>query len=392
MISVMYVDDEVELLDLGKIFLEGTGNFKVDTIPSAQQALQKLKTTTCDAVVSDYQMPKMDGIQFLTALRKVYPKLPFIIFTGKGREDVVIEAFDKGADFYLQKGGAPKPQFTELARKIEIAVERKRKDETIRQNETFLENLFSSIQDGISILDKNMNIIRINPVIQRWYAHAMPIVGKKCWEVYHGKKERCEFCPSIKSLTTGETAFAHVPMTNTEGKIVGWIDLYTFPLTDSVSGEITGVIEYKRDATRRWKVENALRQSEQQLKQSEALHRSLLEISPDGIVLFDTNAVITFASSLLLKMFGLTYQNEVIGTSIFDWIAPEHHKEIIEKQKKIFDGLTGSSLIYRIIRRDKSSFIVEVNESTIYDLSGKPIGVMANIRDINDQQKGEKNN
>ncbi len=70
------------------------------------------------AAVSDDQMPAMDGIEFLKAVRGWGDKTPFIIFTGKGREDVVIEALNTGADFYLQKGGEPKSQFPELAHKI----------------------------------------------------------------------------------------------------------------------------------------------------------------------------------------------------------------------------------------------------------------------------------
>jgi PAS domain S-box-containing protein len=86
----------------------------------------------------------------------------------------------------------------------------------------------------------------------------------------------------------------------------------------------------------------------------------------------------------MLKKFGLASQNEIVGTSLLDWVAPEHQKEIIDKQRNLFEGLTGLSLTYRLTRRDKSSFIAEVNESTIHDPLGKPIGVMAGIRDVAD--------
>ncbi|HEX3002367.1 MAG TPA: PAS domain S-box protein [Methanoregula sp.] len=123
MISVLYVDDEEVLLDIGKTYLERTGKLRVDITTSVSHALELLSTTPYDVIVSDYQMPEMDGIEFLKTLRRQFPKLPFIIFTGKGREEVAVEAFEYGADFYMQKGGAPKPQFTELARKIITAHE-----------------------------------------------------------------------------------------------------------------------------------------------------------------------------------------------------------------------------------------------------------------------------
>ncbi len=100
----------------------------MDTASSALAALEKLKTVSYDAIVSDYQMPEMNGIDFLAVIRKKYPYLPFIIFTDKGKAEVIIDAFEKGADFYLRKGGALKPQFAELEHKIHAAVERRRNE------------------------------------------------------------------------------------------------------------------------------------------------------------------------------------------------------------------------------------------------------------------------
>ena len=131
MITVLYVDDEPALLEIGKLFLERPGTMRVDTIDSAQEALERIRSTQYDAVISDFQMPEMDGITFLKALRRENPTLPFIIFTGKGREEVVIEALNCGADHYLQKGGDMKSQFAELRHNIERAVDRKRAHDTI---------------------------------------------------------------------------------------------------------------------------------------------------------------------------------------------------------------------------------------------------------------------
>ena len=63
-------------------------------------------------------MPEMDGIAFLKAVRQRYGDVPFILFTGRVREDVVIEAINNGVDFYLQKGGEVKAQFAELSHQI----------------------------------------------------------------------------------------------------------------------------------------------------------------------------------------------------------------------------------------------------------------------------------
>ena len=114
MIHILFVDDEPGILEVTKEYLERNGSFEVDTADSARSALEKMKNTAYEAIISDYQMPETDGIEFLKIVRASDKTIPFIIFTGRSREEVVIEALNEGADFYLQKGGDPKAQFADL--------------------------------------------------------------------------------------------------------------------------------------------------------------------------------------------------------------------------------------------------------------------------------------
>src|SRR5512138_1307276 len=108
MFSLLYVDDEPGLLEIGKVFLESTGDFSVTTALSGRAGLDELARQDFDAVISDFQMPEMDGIEFLKKVRQSFGSIPFILFTGRGREEIVIQAINHGVDFYLQKGGDPK--------------------------------------------------------------------------------------------------------------------------------------------------------------------------------------------------------------------------------------------------------------------------------------------
>jgi|WetSurMetagenome_2_1015567.scaffolds.fasta_scaffold00550_17 PAS domain S-box-containing protein len=144
MISALYVDDETGLLKLTRSFLKKEKDITVDTAESASIALEKIRETDYDVIISDYEMPEMDGLDLLKALRASGNLTPFIIFTGRGREDVVIQAFNEGADFYLQKGGDPRAQFAELIHKIRRTVGHHQAEKALKESEerfrSFVEN------------------------------------------------------------------------------------------------------------------------------------------------------------------------------------------------------------------------------------------------------------
>ncbi len=179
-IRVLYVDDEIELLNVGKLFLEKDRTFNVDTVLSVRDALEYLNSTHYDAIVSDYEMPDMDGIQFLKQLKKKGNKIPFIVFTGRGREEVVIEALNCGADFYIQKGGNPKAQFTELSNKIRYAVSRKRTEDLLKESEERYRNVVEDQTEFICRFLPDGRHIFVNEAYCRYFGlDRKDIIGSK---------------------------------------------------------------------------------------------------------------------------------------------------------------------------------------------------------------------
>ncbi|HDR72461.1 MAG TPA: response regulator [Methanoculleus sp.] len=142
MIQLLIVDDEPLFLPLTKTFLEqDNADIECDTCESAQEALEKLAGSPYDCIVSDYDMPGMDGIALLKAVRTQYSDFPFILLTGRGREEVVIEALNEGADFYLQKSAEPRALYAELASKVRHAVDRRRAREALMRTQFSIDHL-----------------------------------------------------------------------------------------------------------------------------------------------------------------------------------------------------------------------------------------------------------
>lgn len=183
-LHVLLVDDEPALLELGKLYIEQHFLMKVTTAESAADALEKIRTRMFDAVISDYQMPEIDGIAFLKLIRETQPSLPFILFTGKGREEVVIDAINNGATFYIQKGGEPKAQYAELSHKICRAVNQCRSETTLRETNDVLNAILAASPNGIALV-RERTLQWVNDSLARMLGHSpADLVGMHLSRLY----------------------------------------------------------------------------------------------------------------------------------------------------------------------------------------------------------------
>lgn len=163
--------------------------------------------------------------------------------------------------------------------------EHKKSSGNIVTKAKLLQSTIDAIQDGISVLDKDLIIQKVNQTMEQWYAHAMPLTGKKCYQVYQNRQEPCDPCPSIKAMKEMNTQVEVRPLIDEQDQ-VGWLELFSYPLTDE-QGTITGVVEYVRDITNRKKVE-------EELRESKAFIKSVMDNLPIGIAVNSVDPTVTF--------------------------------------------------------------------------------------------------
>ena len=125
--------------------------FEVDNALSVDEAFKKMQSQVFDAIVSDYEKPQKNGLDFLKELREKGNEIPFILFTGKGREDVAVKALNLGADRYLNKNGSPEAYYCELVHAINNTVDRKKSAQLLAASESKYRLLVEKSLQGVLV-------------------------------------------------------------------------------------------------------------------------------------------------------------------------------------------------------------------------------------------------
>ncbi|MGB8308853.1 MAG: response regulator [Methanoregula sp.] len=180
MLSVLLIDDEEEVLNVTRLFLERFGDMKVQVSRSAKESLGLLHDQTFDAIIVDYDMPEINGIEFLKILRSKGDVTPVIIFTGVGREYAAIEALNNGANFYLKKGEEIQPQLREMVHMIRRAVEGKMVGRGIGTAQKILTDVVHFFSDPAFVIDRDGKVIAWNDgMVNLSGIDAADMIGKK---------------------------------------------------------------------------------------------------------------------------------------------------------------------------------------------------------------------
>lgn len=185
-IRVLHVDDNSQQTRLMEdVLTDVQENLDVVTETTVDAGLEQLRDPKTDikCVVSDYVMPHENGLDFLEAVREDYPDLPFILFTGKGSEQIASEAISAGVTDYLQKGGMDAYQL--LANRIENVVTKYRAEQEVRRVYDALE----AAQEAISLLDEEGRFTYVNQAYADLYGYEREEMLGEHWSLIYPDEE-----------------------------------------------------------------------------------------------------------------------------------------------------------------------------------------------------------
>ncbi|MCF8226905.1 MAG: PAS domain S-box protein [Bacteroidales bacterium] len=259
--------------------------------------------------------------------------------------------------------------------------EKKRVEKSVLDSQQFLSNLFESIQDGISVLDKDMKVIMTNRWMEKMYADEMPLVGKKCYEVYHRRSELCSVCPTIQTINDGKPHTEIVSYVK-GGKQEGWIELSSYPVMTE-KDKISSIIEYVKDITEH---ENAT----QELKKTTDKLSNIMRAANDGM--WDWNLVtgdVEF-DPRYYEMAGYSVNEFAHRLEEFqERIHPEDREYVMKEAQEHLEGKTKRFRVEFRFRRKDKAYMWILGRGIIVDKDndGKPTRLMGTHTDISELKK-----
>ncbi|MBP9008016.1 MAG: PAS domain S-box protein [Methanospirillum sp.] len=382
-ITVLLVDDEPIVLDATKAYLTSGYGFLVDTACSGKEALACIAEKRYDAVILDYELEGMSGLELMQAIREQGYDGPIIIFTGRGREEVVIRAYDLGADGYVQKGGDIRSQFAELVHKTLTVIERRRAKDAHKKIVAEYQALYEHAPIAYFSLSPGGIITRCNK-------KAEILLGKGCRELtgsyfpdlfagIPGEKER------VLSLLMA--ACEHQEIEGEEFCIL---------LPDGAQITVSVSVSVARDTTGTVSLIHAVLIDLTDQKARERHHAEqhrflerLIETIPGPVFFKDKNGRYTGCNAAFESYIGLS-KEKIIGTTVHDlWPAP---LAVIydAKDKELFENPGIQQYESQVAHADGSLHDVVFYKATIPDEKGEPDGIVGVILDITTRKQAER--
>jgi PAS domain S-box-containing protein len=367
--KILHVDDDLSFLKVAKQCLEIQGKFQVDTASSVEQAMEKMQNTDYDAVVCDYQLSGKDGLEFLKELRQKGDAIPFIVFTGRGREEVVVRALNLGADHYLNKLGDPAAVYSELANDIRQAVK-------ARLAELRLRSTLDNMLEGCQIIDYTWRYIYVNDAVARQgRVSKKGLLGKTMMQVYPGI-EKTEMFATLRRCMEERVTERMLNEFEFPGGQKGWFELSIQPVPE-------GIFILSIDVTER-------EEARERMTESEKKYSELFETSVDGIVAADMNLHILDCNEAFQKM--LSYSKEELKELTIRQLTPRrwHKMEAGVMQEQLMKKAYSAEYEKELRRKDGSVFPVSVREWLTTNEDGKPKGTWRIVRDITERKRSTR--
>jgi PAS domain S-box-containing protein len=385
-IKVLYLDDDVDFIETSELMLlDLNSNLQIESCTSVDEALHKVSANRYDVIISDYEMPNKNGLDFLKTLREEHNHTPFILFTGKGREEVAIQALNLGADGYHNKQGSPETVYGELTHRLTTIVSYHKTRMSLSQSEEKSRKAFETIPDAVYITTQdNGRFIDVNDRFLDMFGFARTeIIGKTALNLglWAYPSERPMVIAQLKS--EGIVRDKKVLWRRKNGEIFPSL-LSVSALTINDHALTLGII---KDVTLLYRQQESLRKSEASLV-------ATLSSIGDAVIATDVNGNISFMNSVAEDLTGWTLEDAVNKplTEVFRIINETSRKTVESPVTKVLKtglvvGLANHTIL---LSKDGREISIDDSGAPIIGEDKKTFGVVLVFRNIGERRKMER--
>jgi len=384
-IRVLHVDDDPSILEVSKdIMLHMNSNLEFGSACSVADAFKKLATGNYDIVVSDYEMPQKNGLDFLKELKQQKNEIPFILFTGKGREEVAIKALNLGADGYFNKQGSTETVYGELSHAIFSLVEKKKTKEALTQSELRWTTTLTSIGDAVIATDTSGKVTFMNTEAEKltgWNSRqALQKPVKKVYNIIN-EQTRLDVDDLVELVLKKRVIIRLISRTllvrKDRSEVA--IDDSAAPIRDK-EGNITGVVLIFRDITQN-------RKAEDELFRSEEKYRGLFDSNQDGIIVSDAKGIVVSVNQAAASMLGYKNEMELVNLPVSTTYANPSDNQVLRE----FLAKKGGTKNFEteLKRKNGAIFNANVTITVRNDSKGNLLRLESIFRDITKRKKAD---
>jgi PAS domain S-box-containing protein len=380
MLNIFHVDDSPQDIALTKIHLSKMlPEAEFHTFTAATEVLQALEHTHCDVIISDYQMPVMNGMTLLKEIRRKYPDLPFVFFTGQGNEELAVEAFRSGADdYYAKEESFAHYQrlancITRLSQAYQERKEYRKTRQNLDENRRLLQAVMNASPVGVALLKDREILWGSQPFYDKFGYSEEEVKNQNARILYFDDEEYLRVGNDyFRQLEERAFARVHAIHRKKDGTAMHTLNLVS-PLdtTDLSKGYIVAINDI-----------SDLKSAEEQLE----FQANLLDSVEQAVIATDLEGKISYFNPSAEKLYRWNAA-EVLGKEINQVTVPDisrkKYKEIMAKLEK------GESWSGEFDVTDKNGriFTASVTNSPFYDSDGRQVGIIGVSEDISHQIK-----
>lgn len=374
-ISVLHVDDEPNFANMTAAFLEREDErFSVRTATSANDGIAYLAEHDVDCIISDYDMPGQNGIEFLNAVREEFPNLPFILFTGGGSEEIASKAISAGVTDYLRKETGT-DQYTVLATRIQNAVSNHRREQQLVCDKEWPEEILDVVDDIAFVLTEARHLVQWNDRFKEVTGYSDEEIESIQASDFVAEDDREKTANALQHVFETGSAWVQSQLVTKHGSSTPY-ELLTIrveapdghPQLVVIGRDITELKERERERER---------------------YRVILNSINDGVYAIEPDGTIVYVNEAYASMKGVD-RAELIGTDIYGWATESATERITAAREAVNADENNVGIVeYEFSTTDGDSLPVELRFATV-SRSNNEIERVGLFRDISDRKARER--